>query len=187
MLSKVAVGDHSAFKTLYEETKNMVYFYALEITRNHSTAEDVMQETFVTIWTKSNTFLDRGSGKSWIISITKNIAINTMRRTKPSISIDALNNYLTDNDDMLKNIEDNVLLNQMFLVLNKKEQSIIILRVLSGFTLTEIAQHMEMKKNTVFWLYYNSLKKLNVAYERMVRDDEKFKTRNIQPSRKTNS
>ena len=35
LLSKVAVGDHSAFKTLYEETKNMVYFYALEITRNH--------------------------------------------------------------------------------------------------------------------------------------------------------
>lgn len=76
LIVKTAHKDNDAFEKLYLGMKKSVYYYALRFCGNHDIAEDVMQDTFITIWDKSSTFIPTGDGRAWILSIAKHKAIN---------------------------------------------------------------------------------------------------------------
>lgn len=64
LIMMTAQGDTAAFETLYRQMRKPVYFYALHFCGDHALAEDVMQDTFVTVWGKSSSFTPRGDGRS---------------------------------------------------------------------------------------------------------------------------
>lgn len=81
LLSRCADGDHSAFEQLYAATRGKVFATALLILRRRDLAEEVMQETYVRIWTRASSFDPAlGSPIAWIAAITRNLAINIVRR-----------------------------------------------------------------------------------------------------------
>ena len=52
-----------------------LFGYAYHILKNKQTAEDVLQETFLTIWQKANTYRGEGRVVAWLFGITHNIAL----------------------------------------------------------------------------------------------------------------
>lgn len=53
LIMMTAQGDTAAFEMLYKQMRKPVYFYALHFCGDHALAEDVMQDTFVTVWVKT--------------------------------------------------------------------------------------------------------------------------------------
>ena len=51
LLKRVAMGDAEAFRQLYQSTDRTVYSFILSILKNPQDAEEVMQETYLKIWT----------------------------------------------------------------------------------------------------------------------------------------
>lgn len=49
LMREVADGDRAAFEQLYRITQNSVYCYLLAIVKSHSTAEDLMQDTYLSV------------------------------------------------------------------------------------------------------------------------------------------
>jgi RNA polymerase sigma-70 factor (ECF subfamily) len=79
-MRKVAGGDRRAFLTLYDSYAAKVYGLALRVVGDPMTAEEVTQDAFVRLWTRAETFNpDRGRLSSWLLTITRRIAIDQIR------------------------------------------------------------------------------------------------------------
>lgn len=81
LLASALKGDRTAFTTLYDRHASGVFGYAVKIVRDRSAAEDVVQETFVGLlggrrYDSSRPFV------SWLLAITRNAAIDLLRRRK---------------------------------------------------------------------------------------------------------
>jgi RNA polymerase sigma-70 factor, ECF subfamily len=73
-------GDTQAMADLYERYRGTVYAIALRMVRNASTAEDLVQETFIRIWNGIGLFdVEKGTLGTWIGAVTRNRVLDYLR------------------------------------------------------------------------------------------------------------
>jgi RNA polymerase sigma-70 factor (ECF subfamily) len=68
------------FNTLYETYYKQVYYSAFSVIRDHFLAQDVVQETFVKVFRRFNTFKDKAKKDAWLKVISRNTAIDLYRK-----------------------------------------------------------------------------------------------------------
>ena len=82
LAAALTAGDIAALDTLYARYGSLAYSLALRILGDPGRAEDVVQEAFVKIWSRSASFDPaRGSLRSWVLTIVRNSAVDHLRRT----------------------------------------------------------------------------------------------------------
>ena len=69
LMQKVADGDRAAFEQLYCITQNSVYCFLLSIVKSHSTAEDLMQDTYLSVRKSIQHYIPQGKPLAWIFTI----------------------------------------------------------------------------------------------------------------------
>jgi RNA polymerase sigma-70 factor, ECF subfamily len=80
LIQRTANGDQAAFAALYDRLSPILYSMALRMMNDAIEAEDVLQDGFVYIWQRANTFdAGRGSPISWAITIVRHKAIDRLR------------------------------------------------------------------------------------------------------------
>jgi RNA polymerase sigma-70 factor (ECF subfamily) len=90
--------NEKAISLLYEHYGDTLFGVANKVVRNEELAQDVLQESFVKIWKKSDTY-DPAKAKlfTWLFRITRNTAIDKLRsanaKTDKEIQIDISNVY----------------------------------------------------------------------------------------------
>ena len=92
LLDRLRGGDALALETLMARYSDRVYRLAYSVTRNEADAEEVMQDVFLTVFRKHDTFEGRSALGSWIYRVTMNAALNRRRgkRTELETALDAL-------------------------------------------------------------------------------------------------
>ena len=81
LLSGVAAGRREDFERLYGLASAKLLGIALRILRDRHAAEDVVQDVFVRIWQSAGSYsAEAGRPMTWLISITRNRAIDVVRR-----------------------------------------------------------------------------------------------------------
>lgn len=91
LLQRIAARDHSALADLYDRHAALAYGLILRILRNPADADDVLQETFVRVWSRADTYDSRlGSPPAWLARIARNRAIDRLRakRVRRDISVE---------------------------------------------------------------------------------------------------
>jgi len=90
LIAQVGLGNRAAFSSLYDATSAKLFGVCLRILNDRAEAEDALQETFVRIWQKSNTYAANGySPMTWLITLARNLAIDKLRKRKAgSVDID---------------------------------------------------------------------------------------------------
>ena len=79
-LVKVANGDREAFRRLYAGSADRLFAICLGITRDHATAQDVLQDSFLKIWERAKGFdPERSRPLAWMGAIARNSAIDWYR------------------------------------------------------------------------------------------------------------
>ena len=87
LLVETAAGDRSAFRVLYEKSSAKLFGTLLRILKRDDLAQDVLQEVYVTIWQRASKFDgDKGRAMTWMITITRNKAIDVLRRQEERVS-----------------------------------------------------------------------------------------------------
>lgn len=82
-------GDQGAMAVLYDRYSSVVYAVALRVLGDTGAAEDVLQEVFLQLWRKPGAFdAARGSLGSWLAVITRNRAIDSLRKRRPETDIE---------------------------------------------------------------------------------------------------
>src|SRR6202158_5788391 len=81
-------GDESAMAALYDRYSSLVYAVALRVLGDTAAAEDVLQEVFMQLWRNPVAFdSSRGNLGAWLGVITRNRAIDGLRRRRPETDI----------------------------------------------------------------------------------------------------
>ena len=79
----VAGGDAGALEELYSRYSQAVFSMSYSILRDYSTAEDVTQEVFVSLWTRAGRFDPaRGVFRHWFLHLAHNRVIDELRRRR---------------------------------------------------------------------------------------------------------
>lgn len=88
-LAACAQGDRAALRRLYEHEGRALLGVALRIVRDRATAEDVLHDAFMKIWTRAATFdPGRGAGRGWVYSIVRHGALDALRSGARTVSAD---------------------------------------------------------------------------------------------------
>src|SRR6056297_1134039 len=88
------MGNQIAFSRLLDTFWNDVYGFQLKRTKNENDAEDITIQTFSKAFDKIDTYKEDYQFKTWLITISKNIHIDLIRKQKKSIR-----NTSKDNDE----------------------------------------------------------------------------------------
>jgi RNA polymerase sigma-70 factor (ECF subfamily) len=85
LLERLRVGDGNALEALMGQYAERVYRLAHGITRNQADAEEVVQDVFLTICRKGESFEGRSTLRSWIYRVTTNAALNKRRGKRQEV------------------------------------------------------------------------------------------------------
>ena len=82
---RVALGDREAFANLYDSTSAKLFGVCLRVLKDRGEAEDLLQDVFVRVWNKAGSYAVTGhSPMTWLITVTRNMAIDRLRARKAS-------------------------------------------------------------------------------------------------------
>ncbi len=85
LLDRVKANDQGAMAEFCDRYGSLVYMIALRVLKDASQAEDLMQEVFLQVWRNPGAFEQgRGSLGAWLAVVTRNRAVDVLRRRKPS-------------------------------------------------------------------------------------------------------
>ncbi len=91
-------GDNGAMSALVEQHSARIYSLARRLMENDEDAEDVLQETFVIMLNKLNTFSERSSLYTWLYRIATNVALGKLRQKK------YVDNYVSVHDTEFEHV-----------------------------------------------------------------------------------
>lgn len=82
--------DAAALKALYTRTAPQLLGILVRVLGNRASAEDVLQEVFVSIWQRAGQYDQfKGRAMSWMVAIARNRAIDMQRKFRPTVLLDA--------------------------------------------------------------------------------------------------
>src|SRR5205085_9131754 len=81
LMPRVAERDPDAFEVFYDRHADVAYSLAYRIVGSRPSAEEVVQEAFLSIWRSGARFDPaKGSVRAWTLGIVRNRAIDALRR-----------------------------------------------------------------------------------------------------------
>lgn len=159
LLSATAAGDRVAFRALYERTSAKLYGVVLRICRDPGIAQDVLQETFVKVWTRAVGY-QPGEGKpiTWLAAIARNAAIDSIRRRRDVVlGMDEQGRALIDDfDRAVETLDpaDAQALRGCLGGLEETQRNCIVLAYCEGFSREELAERFDRPVGTIkTWLH----------------------------------
>lgn len=155
-------NDMSSYDTLYKEYYSIVYGIVFSILKNKESTEDVVQEIFLKIYNMDKERLPEKGELSWIYTVSKNEALNYLRKKKQEVNIEEIYEALEEPNEIEEFI-DIYTYNKIISGLNEQEKQIVSLKILSNFTFKKIGQMLSMPTPTVQWKYYKAVDSLKIS------------------------
>jgi RNA polymerase sigma-70 factor (ECF subfamily) len=157
LMEALQAGDMSAFETIFQDYRKMVFKTAYLMTGRKEEAEDILQEVFVSVWRSRDTFNPKkGKLTTWIYRITVNQCLSWRRRKKPALvsleekSIDLPDIKLEEQPEevLVTRLEYERLVKAMN-ALDGRHRSVLVLRYFNDLSYDEIAQVIGIPLGTV--------------------------------------
>jgi RNA polymerase sigma-70 factor (ECF subfamily) len=98
LVEALKTGSQAAFSEILNRYTEKVHHLAMRITRNEEDTEEVLQDVFVTIYTKIDRFEGQSAFSSWLYRITVNTAFMKLRKKRraPVVSLEDVGPHIQD-------------------------------------------------------------------------------------------
>jgi RNA polymerase sigma-70 factor, ECF subfamily len=159
LVSRAAGGDPTAFQTLVERHRSMVYRAAYQFAGNHYDAEDIAQEVFLKVYRSLDRFRQDAQLTSWLYRIVMNACIDHRRRQSPAVSApfgEEAERRLLNTPEARPGPEDDAYAGELGQMLEGEiarlpqgQRIVFIMRHHQGLKLTEIAHALGLAEGTV--------------------------------------
>lgn len=163
LIDELREGDMAALAILVEKYKRLVYRVAIQITKNHEDANDVMQDTFLKVYESIHSFRKDAAFETWLYRIVVNHATNLVkrrerRRESPLSGTSEMEIHpdlrrtadLANNPHLnLERKERQRWVTQAVNSLPLKQRTVVILHEFEGLTHPEIASILNCSEGTV--------------------------------------
>jgi len=169
LLAGMAAGDPDACLAFVRRFQSKVYGLALTILGDATGAEDVAQRAFERAWRHAANYDPRrGSPRTWLTTITRNLAIDAVRvrRAVPvdPEQLDTVMISLVEGPEMRAvGSERAELLRRAILQLPAEQGRAVVMASLYGMTCSEVAERESIPVGTVKTRVHAAMRKLRVA------------------------
>ena len=166
LLRRVAErADIAAFRELYQTYGPRVKAYMMRLGADAGTAEDLAQETLLTVWRRASLYsADKGSAATWIFAIARNLRIDRLRREVPwqQLPEERLERASGDvpPDEALAEKERQGRVSAALASLPPEQQEVVALSYLEGLSHGEIAVRLQVPLGTV-------KSRMRIAYQKI--------------------
>jgi RNA polymerase sigma-70 factor (ECF subfamily) len=154
-------GNEKALATLIDRHLTNAYNFALNLVNDNQVANDITQESFIKAWKNIRGFKRGSSFQTWIFAITRNVAIDLLRKRK-EVAFSAFENKegvnmftetLADSgllpDELLARAEDTRFVETLLEELDPLYRDVLKLRYSSNMTFEEIGEFLKRPLHTV--------------------------------------
>lgn len=150
LMAAVATGDRSAFRCLVDRHHRTAWAVALRYTGNPHDAADLVQDTFLTLFSKAPAYRPRGRFRSYLLCILVNRAISARRRQQP-LPLEPRDQPSGDPDGeaILDRAETNARISTMLARLPERQRMALVLRYYEDLSYDEIAQALSVSPKAV--------------------------------------
>ncbi|RAL21645.1 RNA polymerase subunit sigma-70 [Lujinxingia litoralis] len=158
-------GDFAAFEKIVERHRDKVYRLAFSLTKSEADAQDVVQEAFINIYRKLDTFAGDAQLSSWMYRIVVNAALMRLRkaRRRNEVSVEEVHDgarlersapgepagWRVRGDEAVENRELRDQILAAIDQLDPKYQAVFLLREIEGLSLDQIASVLELSTGAV--------------------------------------
>ncbi len=176
LLGRVAIGDRQALRKIYEQAAPKLFGLALRITRKRDLAEDVVQESFVSIWHHAGDYRPQlAAPMTWMTTIVRNRALDALRRTTAARLAsatpleDAPEADLADDAagpaELAQASQQARALNRCLQRLEQGQRQAIVLAYLQDLSHSELAERMHTPLGTIKSWIRRGLERLRACLE----------------------
>src|ERR671932_1881777 len=172
LISLIEAGDAEAFSTLYERHSRAVYSLAYRMMGERQAAEDLTQDAFIKVWRNASSYrAERGSVRTWILSIVHNRGIDQLRshasrrRTQDRIEASAPRSQPSEAFPEAWRNSQRDQVREALKTLPSEQLKILELAYFSGYTHVEIAEFLDLPLGTVKGRMRLGLKKLRDYFD----------------------
>ncbi|MBQ2184142.1 MAG: RNA polymerase sigma factor [Lachnospiraceae bacterium] len=157
-------NDNRDLEAVIDRYSNMLYKICFLILKNEQDTKDVLQETFLTYYTKKPSFNDEEHKKAWLIKVSQNKCREFLRFHKKhaSVPLDEMEETLVITDG-LSTTESELL--SLIWDLDYKLKSAVILYYIEGYTVSETAEILKTSPSAIKKRLQRAREKLNVKYK----------------------
>jgi RNA polymerase sigma-70 factor (ECF subfamily) len=150
LVREIKGGDRSAFSELVARHQKAIYRLALRFTRDHGTAEDIVQDSFVKAYQALGSFEERSSFKSWLFRIAINTSKNKLRsHGQDDLDIEDVTIAVEARaEEDFEYKETQGFITDMVQKLPERQRTALTLRVFEDLSFQEIAQIMDCPYDT---------------------------------------
>lgn len=162
MIQAMGEGDREAFRQFYQETARPVYSFILSLTKSPHEAEDLMQETYLSVWTRADSYTPQGKPLAWVFTIARNLCYMRFREQKmlSNVALEDLEGEEGVVCESLEQAADRKVLLDALDKISQEERQIVLLHAAAGMKHREVAETLELPLATVLSKYNRSMKKL---------------------------
>lgn len=160
LIARISRADQTALAELYSETRSAVYGFSLSILQNAHDAEDVLQDTYIRVWSSAASYSSQGKPMAWLLTIAKNLSRSKLRDRVRVSDMDDEQWQLFYAENPAVTSEDRLVLDAALRGLGEQERQIVMLHAVTGFKHAEIAAMLDMPISTVLSKYSRARKKL---------------------------
>ena len=150
LVRRARKGDRAAQRTIYERLAPKMFPICIRYMGDRAIAEDVLQDGFVTLFSKLDTFSGEGSFEGWARKIFVNTALMSLRKSdvlKESDDIDSAWDVSSDSPTVFENLGYEELM-KMIAALPSGFRTVFNMYVIEGYSHKEIGEALGISENT---------------------------------------
>jgi RNA polymerase sigma-70 factor, ECF subfamily len=157
LMVRVVAGDLRAFDAIYDRHSVQVFGLAMRLTGRRRAAEEATQDAFLSLWRTADRYdPDRGTLKTWLLSLTRNRSIDCLRREARHFHDLELDDVLQGRLEAAERTDEQALAREdarhahhLLIDLPTEQRQVIELAYFKGLSQSEIAVKIGIPLGTV--------------------------------------
>ena len=165
LIARIASGERQAFELLFNQYGERVFRYAHRLISDVTKAEEVTNDVMLEVWKTAARFEGRSKVSTWILGITRHLALNAVRRkTLDTVDVDDAP-ALADGDLTPAAVDhDRAVLKEALTTalakLSTDHRDVVELTFFHGLSYQEISEVVGCPENTVKTRMFHARKQL---------------------------
>ena len=151
------------FETVVNTYAKDAFRFAFWLCKDRHTAEDIVQESFTRAWKALDQLTDDKAAKSWLFTIIRRENARRFERYKPQMEVLDSNDISATSKETYDTSIEAFVLRQALAQLHDDYREPLILQIIGGYSMEEIAQQLGLSKGAVMTRVHRARKKLRLA------------------------
>lgn len=162
LVARAKNGDLSAFEEIVTKYKSMMAKVIIGMVGNKQDAEDIGQEAFIRFYSSMHQYNANASLSTYLTRIAINLSINELKKQQSTkwLSFESKHEQFHSDDSSNKQRDEKEIVDKALEQLEPKFKSVIVLRLMQGFSTKETAEILKLPLGTVLSRLARGQKKL---------------------------